>query len=107
VLPGLRHSPVAATPLQVRRNRRLVVSQVSTFANYEYAMYWNFYIVRTAAWDYAMFVFILGLFHQADPNSGSAAMKLHSSCILFGFDLASRPRDRILARGLNPPRRKR
>eukprot|EP00198_Chlamydomonas_reinhardtii_P010994 XP_001700331.1 copper amine oxidase [Chlamydomonas reinhardtii] len=28
---------------EVRRSRRLVVSQVSTFMNYEYAMYWYFY----------------------------------------------------------------
>ena len=40
-----KHTDTRLGRVEVRRNRRLVVSQVSTFANYEYAMYWNLYLV--------------------------------------------------------------
>lgn len=40
-----KHTDTRLGHVEVRRNRRLVVSMVSTFANYEYAMYWNFYLV--------------------------------------------------------------
>jgi len=45
-----KHTDLRLNHVEVRRSRRLVISQVSTFANYEYAMYWNFYQVgfRTA-----------------------------------------------------------
>lgn len=42
-----KHTDTRLNHVEVRRNRRLVVSMVSTFANYEYAMYWNFYIDGT------------------------------------------------------------
>ncbi len=42
-----KHTDTRLNHVEVRRNRRLVVSMVSTFANYEYAMYWNFYIVSS------------------------------------------------------------
>jgi primary-amine oxidase len=39
-----KHTDTRLKRVEVRRNRRLVVSMVSTFANYEYAMYWNFWL---------------------------------------------------------------
>lgn len=41
-----KHTDLRLNHVEVRRSRRLVISMISTFANYEYAMYWNFYQVR-------------------------------------------------------------
>lgn len=38
-----KHTDLRLNHVEVRRSRRLVISMISTFANYEYAMYWNFY----------------------------------------------------------------
>jgi primary-amine oxidase len=40
-----KHTDMRLSHVEVRRNRRLVISQVSTFANYEYGMFWYFYLV--------------------------------------------------------------
>lgn len=40
-----KHTDTQLNHVEVRRNRRLVISQVSTFANYEYGMFWYFYLV--------------------------------------------------------------
>jgi primary-amine oxidase len=42
-----KHTDTRLNHVEVRRNRRLVLSMLSTFANYEYGMYWHFYLVRT------------------------------------------------------------
>jgi len=44
-----KHTDTRLNHVEVRRNRRLVLSMVSTFANYEYAMYWHFYLDGTIA----------------------------------------------------------
>jgi Cu2+-containing amine oxidase len=41
-----KHTDTRLNHVEVRRNRRLVLSMLSTFANYEYGMYWHFYLVR-------------------------------------------------------------
>ena len=48
--PCLQHWDCRTGAAEVRRSRRLVVSQVSTFMNYEYAMYWYFYQVGGGWW---------------------------------------------------------
>jgi primary-amine oxidase len=40
-----KHTDTRLGHVEVRRNRRLVVSMLSTFANYEYGMFWYFYLV--------------------------------------------------------------
>eukprot|EP00775_Hariotina_reticulata_P002821 gene2821-3114_t len=42
-----KHTDMRVNHVEVRRNRRLVISQVSTFANYEYGMFWYFYLDGT------------------------------------------------------------
>eukprot|EP00878_Enallax_costatus_P039763 GHUV01045664.1.p1 GENE.GHUV01045664.1~~GHUV01045664.1.p1 ORF type:complete len:234 (+),score=45.72 GHUV01045664.1:102-704(+) len=42
-----KHTDTRLGHVEVRRNRRLVISQVSTFANYEYGMFWYFYLDGT------------------------------------------------------------
>ncbi|WIA35530.1 hypothetical protein OEZ86_003956 [Tetradesmus obliquus] len=42
-----KHTDTRLGHVEVRRNRRLVLSQVSTFANYEYGMFWYFYLDGT------------------------------------------------------------
>ena len=45
-----KHTDARLGRVEVRRNRRLVVSCVSTFANYEYGMAYHLYLVRGGAW---------------------------------------------------------
>jgi Cu2+-containing amine oxidase len=40
-----KHTDTRLGHVEVRRNRRLVISMLSTFANYEYGMFWYFYLV--------------------------------------------------------------
>eukprot|EP00879_Flechtneria_rotunda_P011264 GHRR01011766.1.p1 GENE.GHRR01011766.1~~GHRR01011766.1.p1 ORF type:complete len:590 (+),score=170.84 GHRR01011766.1:1269-3038(+) len=42
-----KHTDTRLNHVEVRRNRRLVISMVSTFANYEYGMFWYFYLDGT------------------------------------------------------------
>lgn len=35
-----KHTDTRLGHVEVRRNRRLVISMLSTFANYEYGMFW-------------------------------------------------------------------
>lgn len=42
-----KHTDTRLGHAEVRRNRRLVVSMLSTFANYEYGMFWYFYLDGT------------------------------------------------------------
>ncbi|KAF6251268.1 copper amine oxidase [Scenedesmus sp. NREL 46B-D3] len=42
-----KHTDTRLGHVEVRRNRRLVISMVSTFANYEYGMFWYFYLDGT------------------------------------------------------------
>jgi Cu2+-containing amine oxidase len=45
-----KHTDTRLGHVEVRRNRRLVISMLSTFANYEYGMFWYFYLVRECVW---------------------------------------------------------
>ena len=43
-----KHTEYRTGHSEVRRSRRLVLSFISTIANYEYGFYWYFYQVRNA-----------------------------------------------------------
>lgn len=45
-----KHTDTRLGHVEVRRNRRLVISMLSTFANYEYGMFWYFYLVSEHDW---------------------------------------------------------
>lgn len=46
-----KHTDTRLGHVEVRRNRRLVISMLSTFANYEYGMFWYFYLVSGVEGD--------------------------------------------------------
>lgn len=51
-----KHTDLRLNHAEARRNRRLVISMVSTFANYEYAMYWSLYLVSRGCEGFGVLV---------------------------------------------------
>ncbi|KAI8475788.1 MAG: copper amine oxidase [Monoraphidium minutum] len=74
-----KHTDTRLNRVEVRRNRRLVVSQVSTFANYEYALYWNFYIDGTMSLEMKLTGILSTSYRPLDQAPGN---------VPFGVDVA-------------------